>query len=116
MGRQKATESLKAAGQQEPSNKELTSKLAGIWKAANAEEKAPFEERYKKEQVAFLEKQKAWQATPEFREIEKAEEAQEEKRRAAEPQDIDDTMVKKRRRSSREEQPSPKGKQEQTTP
>merc|ERR1711972_84925 len=49
-----------------------------------AEQKATYEDTYKKDHAEFLEKQKAWQATPEFAEIEKEEKAQEEKRKAAE--------------------------------
>jgi len=79
--REKATQSLKDEGK-DASNKQVVSKLAEMWKAASAEVKAPFEERHKKEQAEFLEKQKAWQATPEFAEIETAQRAQEEQRKA----------------------------------
>jgi len=101
--REKAAEALKAAGTAEPAMKQITGKLAEMWKAASAEEKAPFEERCKKEQVEFLEKQKVWQATPEFAEIEKAEKAQEEKRKqeaaGAEQPEGGEAKGKKRGRS-----------------
>eukprot|EP00928_Gymnodinium_smaydae_P051161 TRINITY_DN3468_c0_g1_i1.p1 TRINITY_DN3468_c0_g1~~TRINITY_DN3468_c0_g1_i1.p1 ORF type:complete len:318 (-),score=92.56 TRINITY_DN3468_c0_g1_i1:215-1168(-) len=96
--RAKATEALKAAGQPEPNNKQIVSKLGEMWKAASADEKAPFEERYKKDHAEFLEKQKAWQATPEFAEIERAEKAQGEKKKAAEAE-TDEANGKKRGRS-----------------
>jgi len=121
--REKATEALKAAGQ-ETVNKQLVSKLAEMWKATTAEEKAPFEERNKKEQAEFLEKQKAWQATPEFAEIEKAEKMQEERRKAAEAEqqaaeakeakekaEKEAKSAKKRSRSApKQDQQTPKGK------
>lgn len=101
--REKAAEALKAAGTAEPAMKQITGKLAEMWKAASAEEKAPFEERCKKEQVEFLEKQKVWQATPEFAEIEKAEKAQEEKKKQeaaeAEQPEGEETKGRKRGRS-----------------
>jgi len=96
--REKATEALKVAGTAEPNNKQLVSKLAEMWKAGSAEEKAPFEERYKKEHAEFLEKQKAWQATPQFAEIEKAEKEQEERRKAAEAEQPEDTEAKGKKR------------------
>lgn len=101
--REKAAEALKAAGTAEPAMKQITSKLAEMWKAASAEEKAPFEERCKKEQAEFLEKQKVWQATPQFAEIEKAEKAQEEKKKQeaaeAEQPEGEETKGRKRGRS-----------------
>merc|ERR1719277_1672309 len=80
--REKAAEALKADGK-EAGAKQLATKLSEMWKAASAEEKATYEDRYKKEHAEFLEKQKAWQATPEFAEIEKAEKAQEGARRVS---------------------------------
>lgn len=113
--REKAAEALKAAGQQEPKAKELSAKLNEMWKAASAEEKSPFEERGKKDHADFVEKQKAWQATPEFAEIEKAETAQEEKKKAAEVQqhqeEASEAKGKKRGRPAAKEQASPKGKE-----
>merc|ERR1740120_451989 len=81
--REKAAEALKADGK-EAGTKQLATKLSEMWKAASAEERATFEGRYRTEHAEFIEKQKAWQATPEFAEIEKAEKSQEEKRKAAE--------------------------------
>jgi len=81
--REKAAEALKAEGK-EAGTKQVATKLSEMWKAASAEEKAPYEDQHRKEHADFVEKQKAWQATPEFAEIEKAEKAQEEKRKAAE--------------------------------
>jgi len=80
--RAKAEQALRDAGQ-EAGQKLVASKLAEMWKTATLEEKTSFEERHKKEQAEFFEKQKAWQASPEFHEIEKAEKAQEEKRKQA---------------------------------
>jgi hypothetical protein len=112
--REKATEMLKAAGQAEPTLKQLTSKLAEMWKADGNEEKAVFEERYKKEKAEFFERQRAWQATPEFAEIERAEKAQEEKRMASEAADPEggEAKGKKRGRSApKQETPKPKERQ-----
>merc|ERR1719330_1617232 len=69
--REKAAAVLKDAGV-EAGLKQMASKLGEFWKAASTEEKAPFEERHKKEHEEFLQKQKDWQATPEFKEIEEA--------------------------------------------
>lgn len=69
--REKAVESLKAAGA-ETAIKHVASKLGEMWKAAAADVKAPFETSAKEAQAEFLKKQKEWQATPEFAEIEKA--------------------------------------------
>mmetsp|Transcript_82827 Transcript_82827/g.192464 ORF Transcript_82827/g.192464 Transcript_82827/m.192464 type:complete len:320 (-) Transcript_82827:60-1019(-) len=69
--RERAAAALKETGS-ETGNKQITSKLAELWKAASAEEKAPYEERYKQEHADFVKKQMAWQATPEFAEIEAA--------------------------------------------
>jgi len=84
--REKATAALKEAGV-EANNKQLASKLGEMWKLVSAEEKAPFEERYKREQAEFLTKQKEWQATPEFDEIEKAASKQAELQKAAEAEE-----------------------------
>merc|ERR1719384_1271373 len=81
--REKAAEALKAEGK-EAGTRQLATKLSEMWKAASAEEKSPYEDQHRKEHADFVEKQKAWQATPEFAEIEKAEKAQEEKRTALE--------------------------------
>merc|ERR1711972_509516 len=86
-----------------------------------AEQKATYEDTYKKDHAEFLEKQKAWQATPEFSEIEKAEKAQEEKRKAAEAEqqaaeakekaEKEAKSAKKRSRSAANES-TPKKKEE----
>jgi len=78
--REKATAALKEAGS-EASQKQLASKLAEMWKAASAEEKKPFEEKHREAQKEFLEKQKQWQATPEFAEIEAAAKKQAEQQK-----------------------------------
>merc|ERR1719277_268748 len=116
--REKAAEALKADGK-EAGAKQLASRLSEMWKAASAEEKATYEERYKKDHAEFLEKQKAWQATPEFAEIEKAEKAQEEKRKAAEAEQKaaeakeskTPQSAKKRSRSTAAAESTPKAKE-----
>lgn len=104
--REKAAALLKEAGA-EASNKQIVGKLAELWKAASTEEKAPFEERNKKESAEFLQKQKEWQATPEFAEIEKAAKQQAERKAAAgEGEEAVEAKGTKRGRSV------PKGKKE----
>ena len=71
-----------------------------MWKAASSEDKARFEEEFKKDQVQFLEKQKAWQATPEFAEIESAEKLMGERRQLTEPEQPDGQQGVKRGRST----------------
>jgi len=81
--REQATAALKEANS-EAGVKQLAVKLSEMWKAASAEEKAPFEERYKQEHAEFVKKQKEWQATPEFKEIEAAASKQAEQQQKAE--------------------------------
>merc|ERR1719414_359681 len=107
--REKATAALKEAGV-EAGNKQLASKLGEMWKAASAEEKAPFEERNKKEQAEFLQKQKEWQATPEFKEIERAASEQAERKKATgegEGEDAAETKGTKRRGARKEDAAKP---------
>lgn len=94
--REKALEALKEAGE-ETGIKHVATKLGAMWKAAAADVKAPFEEAAKKAHADFLEKQKEWQATPEFAEIEQAASKQAEK--AAEDGEKDQTPVKGTKRS-----------------
>jgi len=79
---EKAVAALKEAGV-EAGSKQLASKLGEFWKAASGEQKAPFEERHEKEHEDFLQKQKEWQATPEFKEIEEAVSKQAELKKSA---------------------------------
>ena len=99
--REKASEALKTDGK-EAGTKQLASKLGEMWKAASSEDKARFEEEFKKDQVQFLEKQKAWQATPEFAEIESAEKLMGERRKLTESEQPDGQQAKgvKRGRST----------------
>lgn len=76
--RAKAEEAVKG------SKKRLMSQLADMWKDASIDEKAPFQEQYLRENLQFLEKQKTWQASPEYAEITSAEKAQEEVQKAVE--------------------------------
>ena len=84
---------LKTDGK-EAGTKQLASKLGEMWKAASSEDKARFEEEFKKDQVQFLEKQKAWQATPEFAEIESAEKLMGERRKLTESEQPDGQQAK----------------------
>ena len=67
----------------EAENKQLASKSGEMRKDASAEVKAPYEDQHRQEHAEFVEQQKAWEASPEFAELEKAE-THEEKRKAAE--------------------------------
>merc|ERR1740116_838617 len=96
--REKATAALKEAGV-ETDNKKLASKLGEMWKAASAEEKMAFQERHTQEQGEFLRKQKEWQATPEFAEIERAASMQAEKKNADGQEEQDEGKSTKRSRS-----------------
>ena len=51
--REKASEALKTDGK-EAGTKQLASKLGEMWKAASSEDKARFEEEFKKDQVQFF--------------------------------------------------------------
>jgi len=125
--REKAVEALKAEGK-EAGSRQVAAKLSEMWKAAPAEEKAPYEDQQRKEHGEFVEKQKAWQATAEFAEIERAEKAQEEKRKAAEAEqkaveskekaEKEAKSAKKRSRSAAAAESTPKAKEakEKKTP
>merc|ERR1719356_1878920 len=103
--REKAATALKEAGV-EAGTKQVASKLGEFWKVASAEEKAPFEERHKKEHEDFLQKQKEWQATPEFKEIEEVANKQAElKKLAGEGEEIQ--AGKRAKRKSKGEAGSP---------
>uniref|UniRef100_A0A7S1RYL3 HMG box domain-containing protein n=1 Tax=Alexandrium catenella TaxID=2925 RepID=A0A7S1RYL3_ALECA len=118
--KEKAVAALKEAGS-EATHKQVVSKLAEMWKAASAEEKAPFEERHKQEQAEFLKKQMEWQATPEFKEIEAAAKRQAEQQKEEGQEVATPTKGAKRSRSvakagspkgeeaKKEAQPSPAG-------
>jgi len=77
--REKAAKELKP----DAGAKEVDAKVREMWKAAGEEERKPYEEQAAKEKAEFFKQQTAWQATPEFAEIEKAEKEQEEREKAA---------------------------------
>merc|ERR1711972_257789 len=106
--REKATELLKSAGA-ETAHKNVNSKLAEMWKTVDADVKKSFEEAAKQAQSDFLTKQKEWQATPEFAEIEKAERTQAEQQKVAAAAEKESTPVKatKRGRSVPKQSNSP---------
>jgi len=112
--REKATAALKEAGV-EVDNKKLASKLGEMWKATSAEEKMTFEERHKHEQGEFLLKQKEWQATPEFAEIERAASMQAEKRAADGQEEKDEGKSTKRSRSVPKQGKAKESKESPTT-
>jgi len=99
--REKAAAALQEAGT-EAGVKQLAAKLSEIWKGLSAEDKAPFEEKHKQEQVEFLQKQKEWQATPEFAEIEAAakKQAEQQKAEGQEGQEGQEAKAAKRSRSA----------------
>jgi len=96
--REKAAAALKDAGA-EAAVKQLAAKLAEMWKGLSSEEKAPFEEKHRQEQSEFLRKQKEWQATPEFAEIEAAAKKQAEQQKA-DGQEGQEPKAAKRSRSA----------------
>mmetsp|Transcript_6821 Transcript_6821/g.12719 ORF Transcript_6821/g.12719 Transcript_6821/m.12719 type:complete len:222 (+) Transcript_6821:71-736(+) len=114
--REKATAALKEAGV-ETDNKKLASKLGEMWKAASAEEKMAFQERHTQEQGEFLRKQKEWQATPEFAEIERAVSMQAEKKIADGQEEQDEGKNNKRSRAkAKQGQESPTKDKGQQSP
>jgi len=117
--REKATVALKEAGS-DASTKLLTSKLAEMWKAASAEEKASFEERHKQEHAEFLKKQAEWQATPQFKEIEEAAKKQAEQQKEEGGEVSTPTKGAKRSRSAAKTQSAKndaaKSEAQQTSP
>jgi len=114
--REKATAALKEAGV-ETDNKKLASKLGEMWKAASAEEKMAFQERHTQEQGEFLRKQKEWQATPEFAEIERAVSMQAEKKIADGQEEQDEGKNNKRSRGkAKQGQESPTKDKGQQSP
>merc|ERR1719367_350052 len=112
--REKAAATLKEAGS-EAGAKQLAAKLSEMWKALSAEEKAPFEEKHKQEQAEFLKKQKEWQATPEFTEIEAAAKLQAERQKqegAEEAKEAKEVKPVKRGRSAPKAAATPPSKDE----
>lgn len=108
--REKATAALKEAGV-EASNKQVTAKLAEMWKAASAEEKGAYEERHKREQEEFLKKQMAWQATPEFKEIEEAAKKQAEQQQQQQKEEGQEASPSKGTKRSRSAAKTPNAKE-----
>lgn len=62
----------------------VSKKLQEMWKLIDPADRIAYQQEQMKEQLAFLEKQKAWQSMPEFIEVEKAEKTQEDMRKAVE--------------------------------
>lgn len=81
--RSKAVQVLQEAGES-TEYRSVNSKLSNMWKDVAPEVKSVFEEKFKAAQAEFLQKQKEWQTTPEFKEIEAAERLQENKRKEKE--------------------------------
>lgn len=69
--RAKAATSLLLEGKQQD-KKHLMAKLGEMWRSASQDEKNIFQERAQKLQAEFDEKQKAWEALPEYEELSKA--------------------------------------------
>lgn len=80
--RGKAVQLLEAEGKPVQS-RNITAKTQEMWKNASMEEKAQVQERVLKLQIEFLAKQTAWQATPEFEELQQAERVHEAGKRSA---------------------------------
>jgi len=83
--RAKAEAQLKEAGQ-EAGPRQVDAKVKEMWKHAGEEVRRPFEEQAAKDKVDFFLKQKEWQATAEFKEIEAAERLQAARTRDTEPE------------------------------
>jgi len=79
--KEKATAALQAEDK-EASSTAVTKKLQEMWKEITPEEKNGYQQEQTKEHLEFLEKQKIWQATEAFVEIEQAEKLQTERRKA----------------------------------
>merc|ERR1712050_728929 len=81
--REKAEQALQADGK-EKGSREVSSKLAEMWKEVSAEERISYEAEHTKLQLEYLERLKPWHASPEFQEIERAEKAQQQVQKVVE--------------------------------
>jgi len=81
--REKALEALQVGGQ-ECGNRDVSSKLSEMWKEASAEERISYEEKHTRLQLEYLELLRPWQASPEYKEIEQAEKAQQQVKQVVE--------------------------------
>lgn len=122
--RERAVEALKAEGK-ETGERQVTSKLAALWKEVGVEEKNFYMQAQTKQHLEFLGLQKVWQATPEFKEIEQAEKAKQEVEKlvemakAAEDARVheqEEKAAKKRTRPAAQNAADPTPKRQQTSP
>jgi len=81
--REKAVAALKSESK-EANEKTMRAKLGEMWKCSTVSEKVIFQEQHVKDNLEYLDKQKVWQATPEFAELEKANKEQEVFKQAVE--------------------------------
>lgn len=79
----KAVALLKADGK-EVSGKLIAAKLGEIWKSFGAAERAPYQEQQLRENLEFVQKQKEWQSTPEFAELQRVTKEQAAVKKAVE--------------------------------
>jgi len=95
--KQKAIEALKKeSGESEIPHKRVTGKLAEMWKAFSAAEKAVYEQRHEKEMKEFESKMKAFEQTPEFAELDKLEKEQKERRQVEKKEQKEAEKVEKK--------------------
>ena len=81
--RSTALEALQAEGKV-TGEKQVLSKLSEMWKDLTPDGRIAYYVEHTKLQLEFLSLQNAWQATPEFKELEEAEKAQQEVRKSVE--------------------------------
>jgi hypothetical protein len=78
--KEKAVETLKGESK-DVTSAQVTKKLGELWKLIGHEEKNGYQQLHSQQHLAFLEKQKVWQATPECAEIAQAEKEHAQKKK-----------------------------------
>merc|ERR1712190_141399 len=81
--REKASALLVAEGT-EAGEKQITSKLNDMWKVLSTEDKIAYQAEHAKLHLEFLEKEKVWVASAEYKEIEQIEKQHKEQKKAVE--------------------------------
>jgi len=81
--RAKAMEALQAEAK-DAGSREISSKLAEMWKDMRSEERISYEAEHTRLQLEYLDRLRPWQASQEFQEIERAEKAQQQVQKVVE--------------------------------
>jgi len=81
--KQRAVEALRADGK-DTGEKAVTAKLGEMWKGVSEEERNTCQQAHARQYLQFLGRQKVWQASTEFKEIELAERARQEMEKTVE--------------------------------